>query len=54
MNKRERVGDSVDASINANSLIEDTGTESLTLITCDGHFNGTEYVSRRIVRAERI
>lgn len=44
----------VDATIDANSLIEDTGTESLTLITCDGQFNGSEYTSRRIVRAERI
>jgi LPXTG-site transpeptidase (sortase) family protein len=45
---------SVGADINANTIISDAGTEMLTLITCDGSFNGAEYESRRIVRAERI
>ena len=44
----------VGADINANSIISDTGGEMLTLITCDGAFNGSEYALRRIVRAERI
>jgi LPXTG-site transpeptidase (sortase) family protein len=51
-----RVYDSylVSGGINANVLIEDTGFESLTLITCAGAFNGIEYEERLIVRAERI
>jgi LPXTG-site transpeptidase (sortase) family protein len=45
---------SVSADINANTIIGDAGAEMLTLITCDGAFNGAEYESRRIVQAERI
>lgn len=45
---------SVGADINANTIIGDAGEEMLTLITCDGTFNGAEYESRRIVQAERI
>lgn len=41
-------------NVDANTLVEDTGRESVTLITCIGVFNGSEYQERLIVRAERI
>ncbi len=44
----------VDASTDAGAVIGDVGYEALTLITCGGAFTGTEYLSRHIVRAERI
>ncbi|GEM_PF-613936 len=44
----------VDADANAGPIIGDVGYEALTLITCTGPFTGTEYLSRHIVRAERI
>ncbi len=44
----------VDANIDAGLLVQDTGYEALTLITCGGSFNGTEYDSRQIIRAVRI
>jgi LPXTG-site transpeptidase (sortase) family protein len=44
----------VDANADAGVVIGDTGEETLTLITCGGAFNGAEYLSRQIIRAERI
>jgi LPXTG-site transpeptidase (sortase) family protein len=44
----------VDAGIDARELISDTGYEALTLITCGGTWNGKEYLSRYVIRAERI
>lgn len=44
----------VDGNTNAGEIVSDTGHETLTLITCGGSFNGAEYDSRVIVRAERI
>ncbi len=44
----------IDSTMPADPLIADTGYEALTLITCDGQWNGTEYTSRRIIRAKRI
>ncbi len=44
----------VDANTDAGAVIGDVGYEALTLITCGGAFTGTEYLSRHIVRAERI
>lgn len=44
----------IDADSPADPLIGDTGFEALTLITCDGQWNGSEYTSRRIIRAKRI
>jgi LPXTG-site transpeptidase (sortase) family protein len=44
----------VDAGIDARELISDTGYEALTLITCGGTWNGKEYSSRYVIRAERI
>jgi len=44
----------VDASVDAGDIIGDHGFETLTLITCGGSFNGAEYTSRAIIRAERI
>lgn len=44
----------VDAGIDAKALISDTGYEALTLITCGGTWNGKEYSSRFVIRAERI
>ncbi|MEA2523643.1 MAG: hypothetical protein QOF73_870 [Thermomicrobiales bacterium] len=44
----------VDAGIDAGDIISDAGGETLTLITCGGDFNGSEYVLRHIVRAARI
>lgn len=38
----------------AREIIDRTGTQSLTLITCAGVFNGTQYESRLIVRADRV
>jgi LPXTG-site transpeptidase (sortase) family protein len=38
----------------ANEIVSDTGHETLTLITCGGSFDGAEYDSRVIVRADRI
>ncbi len=35
-------------------VVGETGQESLTLITCGGEFNGTEYLQRHVVRANRI
>jgi sortase (surface protein transpeptidase) len=35
-------------------IVGDTGQESLTLITCGGEFNGSEYLQRFIVRANKI
>lgn len=45
---------SVGSETNANDVVGDTGSEMLTLITCDGSFNGAEYASRQIIRAARI
>jgi LPXTG-site transpeptidase (sortase) family protein len=44
----------VDADIDARTLTSDTGYEALTLITCGGTWNGREYTSRYVIRAERI
>jgi LPXTG-site transpeptidase (sortase) family protein len=44
----DSTGDDVDAVIGA------TGGDTLTLITCTGDFTGERYVSRLIVRAERV
>jgi LPXTG-site transpeptidase (sortase) family protein len=44
----------VDAGIDARQLTADTGFEALTLITCGGTWNGKEYSSRYVIRAERI
>jgi LPXTG-site transpeptidase (sortase) family protein len=44
----------VDANTDANVIIGDTGEEALTLITCGGAFDGQEYLSRQIVRADRV
>jgi LPXTG-site transpeptidase (sortase) family protein len=44
----------VDASVDAGTIIGDNGGETLTLITCGGSFDGSEYLSRHIVRADRI
>ena len=51
-----RITDSwaVDANVNANDIISDKGEETLTLITCDGAFDGQHYLQRWIVRAERV
>ena len=35
-------------------IVGDTGQESLTLITCGGAFDGTEYLQRFVVRANKI
>jgi len=45
---------SVGSDTNAGDVVGDTGAEMLTLITCDGSFNGAEYASRQIIRAARI
>lgn len=44
----------VDANVDAGTIIGDQGGETLTLITCGGSFDGSEYLSRHIVRADRI
>jgi LPXTG-site transpeptidase (sortase) family protein len=44
----------VDANAAAGPIVEDAGIEMLTLITCGGNFDGSEYNSRQIVRAKRI
>jgi len=45
---------SVPADANPEPIISnDEGTETLTLLTCDGTFNGAEYESRLVVRAVR-
>jgi LPXTG-site transpeptidase (sortase) family protein len=44
----------VGADANPNDIVTDSGMETLTLITCDGSFDGQEYATRRIVRAQRI
>jgi LPXTG-site transpeptidase (sortase) family protein len=44
----------IDANSNARLVVSDTGTESLTLITCGGPFDGVEYLQRWIVKADRI
>ncbi|MGH2560553.1 MAG: sortase [Thermomicrobiales bacterium] len=44
----------IDGDTPAGEVVSDTGTETLTLITCGGAFNGAEYENRVIVRAERI
>jgi LPXTG-site transpeptidase (sortase) family protein len=44
----------VDADIDARELTSDIGYEALTLITCGGAWNGKEYSSRYVIRAERI
>lgn len=46
--------ESVPADIEASKIVNDTGRESLTLITCTGAFDGEHYQSRLIVRANRI
>lgn len=38
----------------AQEIVDRTGTQSITLITCAGTFNGTQYDLRLIVRADRI
>jgi hypothetical protein len=35
-------------------IVGETGQESLTLITCGGEFNGTEYLQRWVLRANKI
>lgn len=44
----------VDAYADATAVLASRGYEELTLITCGGTFNGTEYDSRQFVRAVRI
>ena len=44
----------VGSDADPNTIVTDAGIEMLTLITCDGSFDGQEYLSRRIVRAKRI
>ncbi|MGH2532035.1 MAG: sortase [Thermomicrobiales bacterium] len=44
----------IDGDTHAGEIVSDTGTETLTLITCGGAFSGGEYENRVIVRAERI
>lgn len=44
----------IDANANAQDIVSDQGTEMVTLITCDGAFDGQHYLQRWIVRAERI
>lgn len=45
---------SIPSDTDAGVVIDDAGAETLTLITCGGAFNGVEYLSRQIIRAERI
>jgi LPXTG-site transpeptidase (sortase) family protein len=51
---RVRSSRTVPASTNAQEIVRDTGVESVTLITCTGAFDGVEYDSRLVVRAERV
>jgi LPXTG-site transpeptidase (sortase) family protein len=44
----------VDANVNAADIVSDHGAEMLTLITCDGAFDGQHYLQRWIVRAMRV
>jgi LPXTG-site transpeptidase (sortase) family protein len=44
----------IDADTDAGVVVNDTGAETLTLITCGGDFDGSEYLLRQIVRAERM
>ncbi len=44
----------VDANVNAQEIVSDHGSEMVTLITCDGAFDGEHYLQRWIVIAERI
>ena len=44
----------VPSSTPSTEVTASTGAETLTLITCTGSFNGTEYDSRLIVRATRV
>jgi sortase (surface protein transpeptidase) len=44
----------VPRTIDPQLVINDVGYEALTLITCGGVWNGTEYADRIIVRAYRI
>ncbi len=44
----------VSAYADAGGILGGPGGESLTLITCGGSFNGTEYDSRTIIYAQRI
>jgi LPXTG-site transpeptidase (sortase) family protein len=44
----------VDANVNAADIVSDQGAEMLTLITCDGAFDGQHYLQRWIVRAMRV
>lgn len=46
--------ESVPSDIDAAKIVDDTGRETLTLITCTGTFDGQEYQSRLIVRANRM
>jgi LPXTG-site transpeptidase (sortase) family protein len=45
---------SVPGNANPGDIVSDTGAESLTLITCGGAFNGSEYLERQILHADRI
>jgi LPXTG-site transpeptidase (sortase) family protein len=44
----------VPRSVDPQTIINDVGYEALTLITCGGVWNGTEYTQRIIIRAYRI
>jgi LPXTG-site transpeptidase (sortase) family protein len=44
----------IEGNSDAGKVVSDTGHEVLTLITCGGSFNGSEYDSRWIVQADRI
>jgi LPXTG-site transpeptidase (sortase) family protein len=44
----------VPRTVDPQTIINDVGYEALTLITCGGAWNGTEYADRIIIRAYRI
>ncbi|HQY31673.1 MAG TPA: class F sortase, partial [Thermomicrobiales bacterium] len=44
----------VDADVNAGDVVSDQQGDTLTLITCGGNFDGEHYLSRVIIRANRI
>jgi LPXTG-site transpeptidase (sortase) family protein len=44
----------VPSNENPGKIVGDTGAESLTLITCGGAFDGSEYLERQILIADRI
>ncbi len=46
--------DTVPANIDANQILAPTGGETITLVTCTGTWDGSEYDSRLVVRAARV